>query len=58
MMNAWHLSAALGLPLDLSVMTGWYPHGGIVQQRPEAESVVQSGATIHVVFGPALQRRS
>jgi hypothetical protein len=50
--NAQHVISQLGLSSDLSVATGSYTHGGVVQQRPQAGSIVEPGATIHLVIGP------
>jgi hypothetical protein len=50
--NAQHVISQLGLSSDLSVATGSYTQGGVVQQRPRAGSIVEPGATIHLVIGP------
>ena len=50
---AEHAIRDVGLSSDLTVMTGTYTHAAVVQQDPAPGTVLQPGATVHIVSGPA-----
>ena len=50
---AKHEITVAGLAWDWSVVSGTYTHAAIVQQHPAPGSILQRGATVHIVSGPA-----